>query len=192
MSDYQEKAGIGIREASEADIPGVIALYHDAGWSNYTSRPAMLATALRRSLTLLVASDMGEIVGMIRAVGDGVSILYIQDIIVRQNHRRRGIGTRLLQAMDALYPNVYQKVLLTDDQPASRAFYESCGFAGCGTRNCHSHDENRHIRAYCSTIRPIACSARQTLQETDKTPKMLVFGGILCYTHPALDAIHWN
>ena len=119
-----------IREAKRDDIPAVIELYHDAGWLNYTNRPEMLKTALQNSLKLLVAQEAGEIVGLIRAVGDTSSILYIQDIIVRSDRRRRGIGSQLLHAMDQLYPDVYQKILLTDHQPDRIAFYEKCGFSG--------------------------------------------------------------
>ncbi len=117
-----------IREATLQDRQGIIALYHDAGWLNYTKRPDMLTAALDQSLTVLVAAEAETIVGMVRAVGDGASILYMQDIIVLKTHQRRGIGKRLLAAMNALYPDVYQKILLTDDQPKSRGFYESCGF----------------------------------------------------------------
>ena len=125
-----------IREAKPADIPGIIGLYHDAGWTNYTSHPDMLEAALRQSLKLLTAWDGTELVGMIRAVGDAASILYIQDLIVRRDSRRRGIGTSLLRAMDRLYPNVYQKVLLTDDRPETLAFYEKAGFSNCCLRGC--------------------------------------------------------
>ena len=117
-----------IREATPLDYPKVRELYHDAGWLNYTNHPAMLDAALRDSRTVLVAVAQADVLGVIRAVGDGASILYIQDLIVRRDQKRRGIGTCLLLRMDALYPDVYQKVLLTDDTPVSRAFYEHSGF----------------------------------------------------------------
>ncbi len=125
-----------IREATLKDRQGMIALYHDAGWLNYTKHPDMLTAALDQSLTVLVAAEAEAIIGMVRAVGDGASILYIQDIIVLKAHQRRGIGRRLLEAMDALYPDVYQKILLTEDQPKNHAFYESCGFQSSQACGC--------------------------------------------------------
>ncbi|HPJ01530.1 MAG TPA: GNAT family N-acetyltransferase [Candidatus Limiplasma sp.] len=123
-----ERESVAIREATPLDYPKISQLYHDAGWLNYTNYPAMLDAALRNSRTVLVAVQQTDVLGVIRAVGDGASILYIQDLIVRQDQKRRGIGTRLLLKLDALYPDVYQKVLLTDDTPVSRAFYEHSGF----------------------------------------------------------------
>lgn len=118
-----------IREATDHDFPLIFQLYQNTGWINYTNNPPMLEAAVRHSLKVLVACSNGILVGVIRAVGDGASTLCIQDIIVAPEHRRRGIGTALLRAMDRRYPDVYQKILLTDDQPRSLAFYENCGFA---------------------------------------------------------------
>lgn len=47
---------------------------------------------------------------------------------MRPSHQRSGIGRRLvLMALDR-YPHVRQKVLLTDDEPKQKAFYESLGY----------------------------------------------------------------
>ena len=82
------------------------------------------------------ARDGAQLAGIIRAVGDGVSILYIQDVIVHPAHQRKGLGTRLLQEMLARFPDVNQVVLLTDDTEKTVSFYEAAGFklaekAGC-------------------------------------------------------------
>ena len=125
-----------IREATEQDYPLIFQLYHNTGWIHYTNNPPMLEAAVRHSLKVLVAWEGDVLTGVIRAVGDGASILHIQDIIVEPEHRRKGIGTALLCAMDDLYPDVYQKILLTDDQPSKLAFYENCGFAKSKSFRC--------------------------------------------------------
>ena len=66
--------------------------------------------------------------GVIRCVGDGASILYIQDLLVNPAHQRQGIGSALLRAAVARYPSVYQTVLMTDATPEHLAFYRACGF----------------------------------------------------------------
>lgn len=67
-------------------------LYDDAGWIAYTCDMDALERALRASLYLVCAYDGDALCGLLRAVGDGQTILYIQDILVLQQYRRHGIG----------------------------------------------------------------------------------------------------
>ncbi|MDI9521231.1 MAG: GNAT family N-acetyltransferase [Bacillota bacterium] len=107
----------------------VLELYGSVGWLNYTARPEMLKAAFTSSLMVLGARVNGKLAGLIRAVGDGASILYIQDILVHPDYQRQGIGRKLLLEMIDRYPRVYQTVLMTDDTPKTAAFYRSCGFS---------------------------------------------------------------
>lgn len=59
-------------------------LYDDAGWIAYTCDMDALERALRASLYLVCAYDGDTLCGLLRAVGDGQTILYIQDILVLQ------------------------------------------------------------------------------------------------------------
>lgn len=77
-----------------------------------------------------------ELVGIIRVVGDGHSIIYIQDILVLPAYQRKGIGRLLLKNVLEKYSQVYQKVLLTDDQPKTKQFYESMGFRTADKFGC--------------------------------------------------------
>lgn len=104
------------------------ALYNDAGWFAYTDNLPSLKEALKNSLYLLCVYEENELVGLLRAVGDGVSILYIQDILVLSSRRRRGVGTALMAHTLRKYASVRQKMLSTDDTPELRAFYKALGF----------------------------------------------------------------
>lgn len=53
-------------------------------------------TVLARSLSGAAAFDGNEIIGMARCVGDGVLIVYIQDVIISENYRGQGIGKELI------------------------------------------------------------------------------------------------
>lgn len=108
--------------------PAVKRLYECCGWTNYTDDPHMLENAFKHSLCVLGAYDGETLIGIARAVGDEVSILYIQDILIDPAYRRRGIGSNLLMALVQRYPKVYQTVLMTDDTEETRAFYEINGF----------------------------------------------------------------
>lgn len=88
----------------------------------------MLKNAYKHSLKILGAYDADKLVGIIRAVGDGYSIVYIQDIIVLPEYQRKGIGTLLLDKILSEYKNVYQKALMTDNTEKNIQFYKSVGF----------------------------------------------------------------
>ena len=118
------------------DEQAVEALYESVGWTSYLRRPGLLREAWAASLKILTARDGDTLAGVIRAVGDGVSILYIQDMIVHPAYQRRGIGKRLMQEMLDCFPDVNQVVLLTDNTQGTLRFYEAVGLiraeqAGC-------------------------------------------------------------
>lgn len=114
----------------------LLALYESVGWTNYTRRQALLREAYQRSLCAFAAYNGERLAGVVRAVGDGASILYVQDLLVHPDYQRRGIGTRLLRALLAAFPDVYQTVLLTDDQAPTAVFYESIGFSRAASQGC--------------------------------------------------------
>jgi GNAT superfamily N-acetyltransferase len=105
----------------------LIALYDAVGWSAYTNSPETLLAAIQGSHTVVVARDGDRLVGLARSISDGASICYLQDILVHPGHHRAGIGRGLAELLFAQYPGVRQKVLLTDDEPGQKAFYESLG-----------------------------------------------------------------
>lgn len=118
-----------IREYTEFDLREIMNLYSSAGWVNYTRNPQVLVSAYKNSLLTLGAyDDDGKLVGIIRVVGDGASIVFVQDLLVLPEYRRRGIGSRLLDHVICHYNDVYQMELLTDDTPETKAFYQSHGF----------------------------------------------------------------
>ncbi len=116
------------RAGCEINPDQVLALYDDCGWALYTNDPDRLMSALRGSLHVISAWQDDRLVGLVRAVGDGETILYIQDLLVLNSHRRRGIGSALLEKLCSLYPHVRQKVLMTDAKLEIRQFYAACGF----------------------------------------------------------------
>lgn len=117
-----------IREYAQPCQDELLSLYQRVGWTSYTKRPEMLMGSYRHSLCVLAAYHEDKPVGLIRAVGDGHSILYIQDLLVQPDHQLRGIGARLVRALLKRYPDCYQTVLLTDDTDELRSFYGQLGF----------------------------------------------------------------
>lgn len=119
----------GIKENITPNMDELIALYDNAGWNNYTNNPQMLKKAYDNSLKIISAWDKDRLIGIIRVVGDGYSIIYIQDLLVLKEYQRKGIGSKLLSIIIKEYENVYQKTLLTENQASTVKFYEHCGFS---------------------------------------------------------------
>ena len=60
----------------------VLPLYESAGWVSYTNAPEKLARAFSHSLLTIAAWDGDKLIGLLRAVGDGETIVFIQDLLV--------------------------------------------------------------------------------------------------------------
>ena len=117
-----------IREYVEYNEKEIMNLYEKVGWTNYTDNPTMLENAYKNSLKIYGAYKDEKLIGIIRVVGDGYSIVYIQDILILPEFQRQGIGKALLEKVLDTYKNVYQKTLLTDNTEKTIQFYKSVGF----------------------------------------------------------------
>ena len=134
---------IGYKKNDVVSFEEIFPLYEAVGWTNYTSNPTMLKNALEHSLFLISARDEeGKLIGFLRAVGDGYSIVYIQDIIVLPEYQRKGIGTQLLRQTLEHFKEVYQMILTTDSELKTIAFYESNGFTALSKYGCTSFMAN--------------------------------------------------
>ncbi|MFY0762246.1 GNAT family N-acetyltransferase [Metabacillus dongyingensis] len=122
---------ITFEETTQLEVQGVKALYDDVKWTSYTSDMPRLMEAMKSSLKVIVAWDNEKLVGLVRVVGDGKTIIYIQDILVLRTYHNKGIGSQLLKLVLSNYYDVRQKVLLTNDAADVRAFYEKHGFSSC-------------------------------------------------------------
>ena len=127
-----------ISPLTEYDPRIILPLYESVGWIAYTRRPQMLEAAFRQSLATYAAWQGEELAGLIRVVGDGASVLLVQDLLVHPAHQRRGIGTMLMEQVLQAYPQVYQRHLFTDGTEAARRFYASLGFRPGGELGCHA------------------------------------------------------
>lgn len=122
---------ISYKEEKRIDRDSLLNLYNDAGWSSYTNDIERLESGITNSLYVLTARYEDKLIGLLRIVGDGSTIVYIQDILVLSNYRRLKIGSRLVEISLEKFKDVRQKVLLTDDTSQTRNFYESLSFKSC-------------------------------------------------------------
>ena len=71
-----------IREYGIYNEDEILRLYTSVGWTAYTDQPDMLKKGFANSLLTLAAYENNRLLGIIRAVGDGCTIVFIQDILV--------------------------------------------------------------------------------------------------------------
>jgi GNAT superfamily N-acetyltransferase len=114
----------------------ILPLYESVGWQFYCKHPEVLEKAFANSLCVLAAYEDDKLVGLIRSVGDGLTILFIQDLLVCPAYQRKGIGTALMNALLEKYSHVYQIELATDNTEKTIAFYKSFGFRNLNDLAC--------------------------------------------------------
>lgn len=124
---------IEYRTYREEDI---LPLYASVGWTAYTDAPDVLQRGFERSLLTLAAYEGKTLVGIARTVGDGETVVLVQDLLVFLQYQRRGIGTALMRAMMERFANVRQFQLLTDDTEKTLAFYRSLGLRELSAFGC--------------------------------------------------------
>lgn len=96
------ETGVDVKAVTSWNTDEILALYRSAGWwHDGEDDPAEIPGIIRGSLVFIVALDRGSgrAVGMGRAISDGVSDAYIQDLVVLPGYRGRGIGKAILRSI---------------------------------------------------------------------------------------------
>lgn len=125
-----------IKEYTKFKADEILQLYTQVGWTAYTEDMPALECGYKNSLLVLAAYENGELLGIVRVVGDGTTIVLVQDILVYPARQRQSIGTALLKAVLERYKNVRQVQLVTDNTPKTVAFYKSLGFLNFSEFGC--------------------------------------------------------
>ena len=121
-------ATITVSTSSAISDAEILSLYNSVGWTAYTNCPDVLIQAINSSSFVVSArSEDGMLVGLARTISDDATICYLQDILVHPDFHRTGVGRSLFEQVLERYHHVRQTVLITDDEPQQRAFYESMG-----------------------------------------------------------------
>ena len=97
-----------IREYKTYCHDEIVNLYKSVGWKNYLERENVLMQAYLNSLCVLGAYDGERLIGIVRAVGDGKTVVFVQDLLVLAEYQRKGVGTRLMKALMERFGDVYQ------------------------------------------------------------------------------------
>ena len=125
-----------IREYKIFNEAEILQLYQSVGWVAYTDHPEVLQKGFECSLLTLAAYECDQLLGIIRVIGDGYTVVFVQDILVFPEHQRKGVGSALLQVILDRYSHVRQIELATDNTPKTIAFYKSMGFRELSEIGC--------------------------------------------------------
>jgi len=120
--EFSDNEIVPIKELTE--------LYESVEWTSYSVDPDGLARAVDRSDYVITARNAdGDLIGLTRCLTDDVHICVIQDVLVRPDHQRTGVGSVMVGRCLRVHEHIRQITLMTDDEPITEAFYESLGFS---------------------------------------------------------------
>ena len=137
---------ITLRTGYNIPFDQLVDLYNSVNWLAYTTGDAgpKLQDAIRNSSYVVTAWGGDTLVGLARCLSDDVAICYLQDILIRQEYQRLGVGRRLLADCTERFAHVRIQVLMTDDEERQIRFYESMGYRN--TRDLKSITLNAFVR----------------------------------------------
>jgi ribosomal protein S18 acetylase RimI-like enzyme len=124
---------IEIKIITTVERSSVKKLYQNAGWWEKNDEAkgdcAWIDTLVRQSFCFAGAFYGAELIGMGRAVSDGVSDAYIQDVVVFKKFRRAGIGNRIIEKIIEFLQARGIGWIGLIAEPGTQQFYQRLGFS---------------------------------------------------------------
>ncbi len=107
----------------------IVALYEANDWSS-AKKPKELMAALDNSHTVISARVESELVGLGNSLSDGHLVVYYPHLLVKPKFHGKGIGREIMKAMQNIYSDFHQQILVADGRAID--FYKSVGFVKAG------------------------------------------------------------
>jgi ribosomal protein S18 acetylase RimI-like enzyme len=96
------------------------------GWGHRTGTSEHFAQLIEHSQRTAIALHGAQIVGFARGISDGLSNGYLSMVAVDSQHRRKGIGRKLVEHVMADNPDITW--MLRAGREGAEAFFASLGF----------------------------------------------------------------
>lgn len=126
MSETVEYRRLGaLSPETEKELAG---LYREAGWISEEDPTGFIVPAMAGSAVAIGAFCDGRLIGMGRAISDGVSDAFIQDVAVTKAFRRRGIGGEIVRQIAAVLKERGVDWIGLVGEPGTELFYRNLGF----------------------------------------------------------------
>ena len=124
---------VEIKVIARADRDSLKKLYQQAGWWQERDQSldgnAWLDRLVEGSFCFVGAFSGKEMIGMGRAVSDGASDAYIQDVTVLKEFRGQGIGAAIIEKITEFLRDGRIGWIGLIAEPGTQAFYRRLGFA---------------------------------------------------------------
>lgn len=117
-----------ITEFNEELCKEAAILFAGAGWISSPEEGGFLIQALPGSCAVAGAFSGSRLVGIARALSDGVSDAYIQDVTVLEEFRGRGIGAQLVTMLASELSGRGIDWIGLVGVPGTEKFYAALGF----------------------------------------------------------------
>jgi GNAT superfamily N-acetyltransferase len=112
------------------DPEEILSLYRAAGWWKEGSDTSIIPILIKQSYAFVVAvhTKTKRAVGMGRVLSDGISDAYIQDVVVLDEWRGKGVGTLIINTLirQCLDHRITWIALISE--PHQEGFYVPLGF----------------------------------------------------------------
>ncbi len=109
-------------------LPGIMHLCSAEGWKTYSADPELTWKALTApGVYSVVAEKEGDVVGFVQLQSDGVVQAHLSLLLVAREHRRQGIGSRLIS--EAFIRSGAQRIDLITEK--AEGFYRSLPHKEC-------------------------------------------------------------
>jgi len=123
---------ISVQIVKTADNEQLKNLYTETGWWNPdidNKDPELINKIIQGSFCFVVAFINDKIIGMGRAISDGASDSYIQDIVVLNEFRGRGVGRLIIDKLINYLKSKDINWITLVSEPEAASFYHKYGFS---------------------------------------------------------------
>ncbi len=121
-------------------------LYQQAGWLEPSDHVDIVKLIVSNTYAFAIVRDDSNIVAMGRAISDGVSDAYIQDVYVDQNYRKRGLGKLIINTLlEHLQKNNIMWIGLIGN-PGTEDFYRPLGFEPMADYMPIKYSRKNHVK----------------------------------------------
>ncbi len=116
------------KEFGSSRLEEIKEIYKEQGWTAYLNDDEKLKRAYDNSLYVYGIFDEDKLIGFTRCVGDGEHIVVVEDLVIKTEYQRQGLGTKLLQHVFEKYVDVRMLSLYTDKVDVkANSFYRKMG-----------------------------------------------------------------